>query len=227
MIVTTLLQAAVAEPAQATNINILTLLAKGGWIMIPLLLLAMLTIFIMADSWYAIRKMLKIDRSWFAAFMAQVKQKDLNKAHSMTKNNGSALARIMKTGLESSHLPPQQIEEDMQMEARQILARVEAPVGYLSMIATLAPMLGFVGTIFGVINIFINISITNDLSISSISDGLYQKMVCSGVGLLVGIVAFCGYYILNRKIDKMVLLMDAAGNQLLKAIVYNNNQQMK
>jgi len=79
-------------------------------------------------------------------------------------------------------------------------------------------MLGFLGTIFGVIKIFYNISVTNDLNIANISDGLYQKMICSGAGLFVGIIAYSGYYILNGRIDKIVVKIDKSSNDLLKEI---------
>jgi biopolymer transport protein ExbB len=91
-------------------------------------------------------------------------------------------------------------------------------MNYLGITASIAPMLGFLGTIFGVIQIFYNISATGDLNIAAISDGLYQKMICSGAGLLVGIVAYSGFYILNGRIDKVVLNIDKSSNDILKAI---------
>jgi biopolymer transport protein ExbB len=74
-------------------------------------------------------------------------------------------------------------------------------MNYLSIIAGIAPMVGFLGTISGVINIFFRIAQTNELSIGVIAGGLYEKMVTSGAGLLVGIFAFVGYNILNSMID--------------------------
>ena len=186
--------------------------------MIPLFLLLLLALFIMTDSWSALGRMMRVDKGWFAAVIGAVREGDTPKAQAIAKRSKSALGRVMRTGLESANLPAAQIEEDIQVDVRQLLARVEAPVGYLSMVAAVAPMLGFLGTIFGVIRIFINISIMNDLSISSISDGLYQKMICSGAGLLIGILAYCGFYVLNRRIDKLVLLLDTGSNQLLKAL---------
>jgi len=91
-------------------------------------------------------------------------------------------------------------------------------LNYLGITAAIAPMMGFLGTIFGVINIFYNISVTNDLSIASISDGLYQKMICSGVGLFVGIIAYSGYYLLNGKIDNVVSRMEKDSGEALKYI---------
>lgn len=208
----------VIQTTEMANANLFTMMMKGGWIMVPLLLLSALAIFIMVDSWVGINKMLKFDRKGFSRILDLIYRGDIEQAVKAARNNRSAVSRIASAGLAGAALPIKHIEDDMQVEARQIMAKAETPVEYLSMIATIAPMLGFLGTIFGVIKIFFNISMSNDLSISSISDGLYQKMICSATGLLVGIVAYLGYYILNRRIDKMVLGMDHAGNEVVKAI---------
>jgi biopolymer transport protein ExbB len=218
MIFSMLLQSGAS--ASGMRIGLVELMMKGGWIMIPLIVLAVLALFFMFDVWFSMRRMARVGRKWYVGVMEKANGGDLQGAYDMTKKGDTALARLFKAALAAGDLPQAQIEEDIQVEARQIIACVEGPVGYLSMIASIAPMLGFLGTIFGVIKIFINISLTNDLSISSIADGLYQKMICSGAGLLVGIVAYVGFYILNRRLDSMVLMMDKGGNELLKAIAF-------
>ena len=212
------LQAAEQVVQPETAINLFAVMMKGGWIMVPLLLLLGVAIFLMSDTWMAVAKLRKVNDRWFSHLLDQVYAEEIDKAVATAKKSGSALGRIAVKGLQSFHLPMKVVEEDMQVEARQTIAKTEGSIGYLSVIATVAPMLGFLGTIFGVIKIFFNISMTNDLSISSISDGLYQKMICSGAGLLVGIIAYLGYYILNRRVDEIVLSMDKGGNELTKAI---------
>ncbi|MEO6189211.1 MAG: MotA/TolQ/ExbB proton channel family protein, partial [Saprospiraceae bacterium] len=82
--------------------------------------------------------------------------------------------------------------------------RLEKKINYLSLIARLAPMFGFLGTIMGVIKIFYDISLTDNLSIGVISSGLYQKMLTSAGGISVGIIAFVGYYFLTMMLDEEV-----------------------
>ena len=72
----------------------------------------------------------------------------------------------------------------------------------LGIIAGIAPMLGFIGTISGIIKIFYNISVSDNISIGLIAGGLYEKMITSGAGLVVGVVAYTGYHLLNTLIDK-------------------------
>ena len=121
-------------------------------------------------------------------------------------------------GLESAEHEDNEIQDALQSEARQQISLLERGMNYLGITASIAPMLGFLGTIFGVIKIFYNISVTNDLNIANISDGLYQKMICSGAGLFVGIIAYSGYYILNGRIDRIVVNIDKYSNNLLKDI---------
>jgi biopolymer transport protein ExbB len=216
-----LLQAAEAVETLAreeSTISLFSIVVKGGWIMIPIFILLGLAIFLMTDTWVSVNRLRKVNGRWFAHVLKLVHGGDMEQALSVAAKSPSALSRVAVAGLQSYGLPEKSIEEDMQVETRQVLAKPEGYTGYLGVIATIAPMLGFLGTIFGVIKIFFNISLTNDLSISSISDGLYQKMICSGAGLLVGIIAYIGYYILNHRIDGMVLGIDKGANELLKVL---------
>ena len=186
--------------------------------MIPLFILSGIAVFVMTDAWVTLQKLMKVDQRWFRNVIDLVYKRDIEKAIVVAGESDSALGKMAAEGLRDYRLPTKNIEENMQVEARRVISKSEGSVSYLSMIATTAPMLGFLGTIFGVIKIFFNISMTNDFSISSISDGLYQKMICSAVGLLVGIVAYIGYYILNRRIDIMLLALDKGGSELMKAV---------
>jgi biopolymer transport protein ExbB len=200
------------------SMSLFAMVMKGGWIMIPIFLLLGIAIFLTAETWANVNKLKKVNQRWFTDIIDSVYKGDYSRALDISRKSRSALGRMIDAGVRSYRLPMSAVEEDMQVEVRQIIAKPEAATGYLNMIATIAPMLGFLGTIFGVIKIFFNISLTNDLSIASISDGLYQKMICSGAGLLVGIVAYIAYYILDRRIDSIVRMLDKGANELVKAM---------
>ena len=93
----------------------------------------------------------------------------------------------------------------MEMAVNIEIGKMERHMGHLGLIAGIAPTFGFIGTIAGVIKIFYNISISSDVSIGNISGGLYEKMISSGSGLVVGIVAYSAYHLLNSMIDKYAL----------------------
>ena len=94
---------------------------------------------------------------------------------------------------------------DINWKGQQILGKKAFQIAHLGLVAGVAPTLGFIGTISGVIKIFYSISITENVSIGNISGGLYEKMISSGAGLIVGIIAFTGYHLLNGMIDKYAL----------------------
>jgi biopolymer transport protein ExbB len=95
---------------------------------------------------------------------------------------------------------------------------MESKMGYISIVSGIAPRLGFIGTIIGVIIIFFNISQSNDISINYISEGLYQKMVSSGTGLVVGVIAFLGYNYLLTRVDNFSLQLQKQVLEFLKGI---------
>lgn len=218
-----LLQAAPEAVSDTTNMvmtneTYFNLLLKGGLILIPLGLLFVLANYLMIERWISIKLMGKIDTDWFVQTTKLVSGGKIENAIQLCNEKPTIYSKVIAAGLAEAENEDQEIQDALQGEARQQISELEKGMNYLGIIASIAPMFGFLGTIFGVIKIFYNISITNDLNIANISDGLYQKMISSGAGLFVGIVAYAGYYILNGRIDKVVLRMDKASNDLLKEI---------
>jgi biopolymer transport protein ExbB len=106
----------------------------------------------------------------------------------------------------------------MESSANIEISRMEKNIGYLGVIAGIAPMLGFIGTIAGVIHIFYNISMTDNISIGIIAGGLYQKMVSSGTGLIVGVISYCFYHYLHIQIDKFSARLQSENLDFLKSL---------
>lgn len=210
----------IANPATAgvSNQSYFQLLLKGGWVLLPLTLLLILSNYVFIERWVSINILGKNDKAWFSRINELVAQGKVEKAIDICNENPTTYAKVLLAGLESANYEDIEIQDALQSEARQQISILEKGMNYLGISASIAPMMGFLGTIFGVIKIFYNISITNDLNIANISDGLYQKMICSGAGLFVGIIAYSGYYILNGRIDRIVVRMDKCSNDLLKEI---------
>lgn len=222
---TVLLQAAtplvdMAEQAvqSAPEESYLSLILKGGWILLPIFLLSLLSIYVIINKWLVINRMGKKDSVWLSRVVELVHEGKIDKALKFCIERPYASAKVIAAGLKEYDLSNEEIEEAMEVEARQQVSILESQMSWLGITASIAPMLGFLGTIFGVIKIFYDIARTNDLAIDTISTGLYQKMICSGAGLLVGIIAYTGYYLLNGRIDKVVVNIDKDSNEVLKAI---------
>jgi len=203
---------------EVVNQNYFSLLLKGGLILIPLGLLFILSNYIFIERWVEINILGKIEPDRFLRINELVAEGKIDKAINLCNEKPTAYTKVLAAGLEVIEGEDIEIQDAMQSEARQQISNLEKGMNYLGITASIAPMLGFLGTIFGVIKIFYNISITNDLNIANISDGLYQKMICSGAGLFVGIIAYSGYYIMNGRIDKIVARIDKYSNNLLKEI---------
>lgn len=195
-----------------------SLILKGGWILLPIFLLSLLSIYVIINKWVVIGRLGKRDSLWLSRVLELIHDKKIDKAVKICVERPHAAGQVIGSGLKDFDNSIEEIQDSMEVEARQQLSELESQMNWLAVTASIAPMLGFLGTIFGVIKIFYDIARTNDLAIDTISTGLYQKMICSGAGLLVGIIAFAGYHLLNGRIDKIVVNLDKASNEALRAI---------
>jgi biopolymer transport protein ExbB len=130
---------------------------------------------------------------------------NIAKAIQHAQNDHTSTGTVLLSGLSKIGKPIQEIESHIESAINLEVAKMEKNTGYLGIIAGIAPMLGFIGTIVGVINIFYNISLSDNISIGIIASGLYQKMICSGAGLIVGVIAYSFYHYLQMKIDRYLI----------------------
>lgn len=195
-------QAPVAAPVQDT-LTIWHLLTLGGWwIMGPLALMSLITVYVVIERMIALSKANKEDKDFINKVRDYVHEGKIDSARNLCAQSSAPSARMVEKGLQRIGRPSEDIERAMEAVGRIELARLERGIPMLSMFAKLAPMFGFIGTIIGVIKIFYDISLQDNISISVISTGLYQKMVTSSAGLIVGIIAFIAYFFLNQMVDR-------------------------
>ncbi|MDP1745845.1 MAG: MotA/TolQ/ExbB proton channel family protein, partial [Bacteroidota bacterium] len=136
-------------------------------------------------------------------------------AKALCRNSTSPAARMVEKGVARMGKPLKEVEEAMESIGKLEINRLEKNLSVLSLIGRIGPILGFVGTIAGVIKIFYDISLTDNISIGVISTGLYQKMITSASGLTIGLIAFIGYYILNAMLDKTINKMEAVSSEFV------------
>jgi biopolymer transport protein ExbB len=212
----------VIDQAQLTDThtvnNIAQLLMKGGFIMIPIILLSILSIYLIIERYSYIRKTSAIDETLVKNILNELRNKRPDEALMHTRYNKTSLGRILESGLSQKDKPVKEIEGYMESAANLEIGMMERDTGYLGIIAGVAPMLGFIGTISGVIKIFYNISLADNISIGIIAGGLYQKMICSGTGLIVGVIAYCGYHYLQMMIDRFTINLQRQVNEVVKVI---------
>jgi biopolymer transport protein ExbB len=177
------------------------LLLKGGFVMIPIFLLSFIAVYIFVEKLFYISKNSKTEGYLAQRLIEKLVDGKIEEAKTICKRN-NALGRVFENGIAMIGSTMQDIESTIESAANIEISRMEKNTSYLGIIAGIAPMLGFIGTISGVIKIFYNISLTDNISIGIIAGGLYQKMVCSGAGLIVGVVAYACYHFIQMRIDK-------------------------
>ena len=187
-----------------SEVSYLDLIMKGGWLMIPLFLLSIIAVFIFFDRFFFLKSQKQLDPAFFEKLNELIKDGKIDTALALCVSANCSESRILMKGLKNLGKPIHDIYEQMEMEGKLEVYKYEGNMYFLGVIAGVAPMLGFIGTISGVIKIFYNISLADNISISLISGGLYEKLITSGVGLSIGIIAYVSYHYLNNRVDKVV-----------------------
>jgi biopolymer transport protein ExbB len=203
-------------PAQVTSW--LDLIMKGGIIMIPIVLLSFFSVYLFIERYLYIRKATAIDNKLVYFVVEELKNGHTDKALIHSQKNRASIGRILESGIDKAGRPIKEIESYMESTTNLEITKMERDTGYLGIIAGVAPMLGFIGTISGVIKIFYNISLADNISIGIIAGGLYQKMICSGTGLIVGVLAYTAYHVLQMKIDRYTIKLQESLIQFFKVL---------
>lgn len=199
--------AATVTPTEQ-SISLWDLAQKGGPILIPIAILSIAAVYIFFERLFVILRYSKIDQNFVNQIRDHVHFGNIDAARSLCKNTNSPVARMIGKGIARLGKPVKEIESAIESAGKLEVYQMEKNLGILSTIAGLAPMFGFLGTIFGVIKIFYEIHLENSLEIGTISGGLYVKMIASAAGLMVGIIAYAAYQFLVHRIDRVVNKME-------------------
>ena len=190
------------------ELHFFDLLMKGGWVMLPLAFLAFAGLIIFVERYLTIRKASKSESNLMLQIKQYIHEGRLENAIALCRNTASPLARMLEKGLKRIGRPIKDIEAAIENVGKLEVSKLEKNIGILGIIAGIAPMLGFVGTIVGVITIFHDVSIKGAIEIGTISGGLYTKMITSASGLIVGIISYILYHILNAMVERIILRME-------------------
>ena len=200
--------ATAVAPLPTHTFSLWEMVISGGPIMIPIGLLSLAAVFIFFERYFTIKKSSKIDTNFLNQIRDFMHQGNVDSAISLSKNTDNPVAKMVHKGLLRLGKPVKDIESAIENVGKLELYKMEKNLSLLGTIAGIAPMFGFLGTIFGVIKIFYNISLAYNISIGLIAGGLYEKMVTTASGLMVGIFAYVGYHYLIIMIDRVVNKME-------------------
>lgn len=191
------------------------LLAMGGWLMYPLIGLLLLAIFFFIERLIAIRKAGTLDQNFMNHIRDHIVNGNISAARSFAKNTNNPVGRIIDKGIQRIGKPIDIIEDSMENVGKLELYNLERNLSVLSLVYGIAPMLGFLGTIIGMLQLFYTISATGEFTPASIAGGIYTKMITSAAGLIIGMMAYIGYNFLNSQIAKVTNKMEASAAEFM------------
>lgn len=200
------------------HLSILDLLVKGGPIMIPIVILSVITIYLLIERWLYISSVTRRSPHFIEGLVEHLDNGNRNAARVYAQKEPSASGQMIFTVIDFLGQPFREIDSIMEASAEIQIGQMEKNLGYLGIIAGVAPMLGFIGTISGIIHIFYNISASDNINMGVIAGGLYEKMITSGAGLIVGVMAFTFYHILNLRIQRFSLLLQQDAMNFIKRL---------
>ena len=208
-----------AVPVQEElSFSLISMAAKGGWLMLVLLALSIVAIYIFGKKWWAIRQAGKIDKNFIKDVDNYLMEGKVRSARALCKRSDTPVARMIEKGVERIDKPLSDIRIAVENVANVEVAKLEKGLPALATIAGGAPMIGFLGTVMGMVQAFFNMAQAgNNLDITLLSGGSYTAMITTVGGLIVGILAYFGYNFLTSQVTSLVSKMEAASIEFLDA----------
>ena len=191
------------------------ILMKGGVLMIPLFLLFAVAIFFFIERLLFIRRAGKIEDNFMSIIRDNIVTGNIAAARSFSKNNSHPVARIIDKGIQRIGKPIDAIEKSMDNVGVLEMYKMEKNLPVLSIIARIAPLFGFLGTIIGMLQLFKGIASSSEYNFNTIADGIYVKMITSATGLIIGIITFIGHSYLTGQINHVENKMDVASAEFI------------
>lgn len=203
--------AAAAPHTEEVSESLLSMVAKGGPLMLVLLLLSILALYIFGKKWWMIHVSGQMDKNFMKDIRDYIHEGKLKSAVSLCEKYDSPIARLVQKGIERIGRPLSDIQTAVENTGNTEVARLEKGLPMLATIAGGAPMIGFLGTVIGMVEAFFNMSKAGaNIDITLLSGGIYTAMITTVGGLIVGILAYFGYNYLTSNISDIVFKMENA-----------------
>ena len=202
----------VTEQAAAQNaeLNLLDMAMKGGWIMIPLLLLCIIAVYIFIERLVVISKASRKDSSFMNRIKDYINEGKIDAALTLCQNTDTPYARMIGKGISRLGRPMNDVMVAIENVGNLEVSKLEKGLSIVATISGGGPMIGFLGTVVGMIEAFYNMANAgNNIDVTNLAGGIYTAMVTTVAGLIVGIVAYFAYNYLITLVDKVVRDIEA------------------
>jgi len=209
---------ATSNAVAGESLSLLDLIRMGGWVMVPLGILLLLTVYFFAERLIAIRNASRIDNNFMNIIRDHIVSGNVTAARSFAKNTNNPVARVIDKGIQRIGKPIDNIHESMENVGQLEMYRLERNMVFLSVISKAAPIFGFIGTLVGLMQVLSQIHNANEVAIGSVAQDIYTKLITSISGLVIGLIAYFGHSYLNSQIDKTANRMEAAASDFLDVL---------
>jgi biopolymer transport protein ExbB len=203
------------ETTAAAKESVMGLLFKGGPLMIPLFILFGIAVFVFIERLIVVKKVSKIADNFMSMIRDNIVTGNVVAARSLTKNTDNPIARMIDKGIQRIGKPIDAIEKSMDNVGKLEMYKMERNLSILAVIARIAPLFGFVGTIVGLVLLLKEFATISNPSVSQIADAMYVKLITSASGLIIGMLAYLGYSYLDTQINRTANRMEAASSEFI------------
>lgn len=198
------------------GLDVVDLATKGGIVVIIIALLSIIAVYISLERYLTIRKASKSDKAFLNQIKTMVQNGNIQEAQNMCASNNSPYSRMISKGLSRIGKPLEDIRVAVENTGNLEITKLERSLPILATISGAAPMLGFLGTVTGMIKTFFVLSREGDrIEPGLLSGGIYEAMVTTVAGLIVGIIAYVAYNLLTAKIDRVVYKLESTSMEFL------------
>ncbi len=207
---------ALAAQPEGISLKFIDLAMKGGWIMIPIILLSVVAVYIFFNRYFAIKKADKFDAGLLDRVKIYITGGKIDAALALCRSTDNPASRMLEKGISRIGRPLTDVNAAIEIVGNLEISKLEKGLPVLASVAGGAPMIGFLGTVMGMIQAFYDMSNAgNNIDVTLLSAGIYQAMVTTVAGLIVGIIAYFAYNILVANVEKVVFKMEATTSEFM------------
>jgi len=198
------------------KISFFELAMKGGWVMLPILLLSVVAVYIFFERFFAIKKAAQIDTNFMNRIRDYIHDGKVDNALTLCQSYNNPTAHMIEKGINRIGRPLADINGAIENTGKLEIYKLEKGLPTLATVAGGAPMIGFLGTVMGMIRAFVDMSTAgNNIDVSLLSRGIYTALITTVAGLIVGIIAYFAYNILVARVEKVVNKLEASTTEFL------------
>ena len=196
--------------------SFIDLAIKGGWVMIPIVILSLVAVYILFERWFAIKKAAVVDQNFMNRIRDYIKDGKIDSAKALCQSTDNPVARMIEKGISRIGRPLNDVNAAIENVGKLEIYKLERGLPVLATVAGGAPMIGFLGTVIGMVQSFHKMATSgNNINVGDLSGGIYTALITTVAGLIVGIIAYFAYNTLVARVDKVINNMEGGASEFI------------